>query len=76
MEFAPVKQLRCESSVIPHDDATGENAAQCGAIALPCVDCGRSAGCGQHAVRCNKCGNPVCVSCADGHFCIAPVIIA
>jgi hypothetical protein len=30
MEDAPVKHLRCESSVIPQDAASGENAAQCG----------------------------------------------
>jgi len=76
MEGIPVKHLPCESSVISQDDAMGENAAQCGDIAIPCADCARSAGCKQHAVGCNKCGSPVCESCADGHLCSEPVTVA
>jgi hypothetical protein len=76
MEGVPTKNLRCESSVISQDDALGENAAQCGDIAIRCADCGISAGCKQHAVRCNKCGRPVCESCADGHRCTEPATVA
>jgi hypothetical protein len=36
----PAKQLRCDVSVIPEGDGTGENAIECGAIALACADCG------------------------------------
>jgi Zn finger protein HypA/HybF involved in hydrogenase expression len=57
MGGVPIENLRCESSVISQDDAMGENAAQCGDIAIPCADCGRSAACKQHAVGCNKCGS-------------------
>lgn len=49
----PAQPLRCEVSVIPEDDYTGENAVECGAIALACVDCGESAGCEEHAVICS-----------------------
>ena len=67
----PAKQLRCEVSVIPEGDWTGENAIECGAIALACVDCGDSAGCEEHANMCPNCGKPVCDYCADEHACIA-----
>ena len=40
----PASQLRCETYVSPEGDMTGENAIECGAIALPCADCGDSAG--------------------------------
>ena len=67
----PAKQLRCEVSVIPENDATVENAVECGAIALACTDCGDSARCEEHAVVCAKCGNAVCDFCAEEHSCIA-----
>ncbi len=66
----PAKQLRCEVSVVPENDPTGENAIECGSIALPCIDCGDSAGCEEHAIRCPSCGNPVCDYCATEHACL------
>jgi Zn finger protein HypA/HybF involved in hydrogenase expression len=63
----PAKQLRCEASVIPDNDPTGEQAIERGAIALACADCGDSAGCLEHAVICPKCGSPVCDFCAEDH---------
>src|SRR5690348_14069092 len=38
----PARQLRCETYVVPEDDRTGENAIECGALALACTDCGDS----------------------------------
>ena len=35
----PAKQFRCEVYVVPESDRTGENAIECGAIALACADC-------------------------------------
>jgi hypothetical protein len=46
----PASQLRCETYVSPEGDMTGEKAIECGAIALPCADCGDSAGCVEHAI--------------------------
>ena len=66
----PAKQLRCAASVIPYGDATGENAIECGAVALTCADCGYSAGSEEHAVFCPKCGKPVCDYCAGEHACV------
>ncbi len=63
------KQLRCEMSVIPENDPTGEYAIECGAIALACADCGDSAGCMEHAVICPKCASPICDYCAEEHSC-------
>lgn len=56
------RRLRCEVSVIREGDPTGENAIECGAIALACVNCGGSAGCEEHELSCPKCGKPVCTS--------------
>jgi hypothetical protein len=66
--------LRCELYVVPQNDRTGEKAIECGAVGLPCVDCGQSAGCEEHVVRCPKCGKPVCDYCADEHRCVAKAI--
>lgn len=66
----PARQLRCEAYVIPEGDRTGENAVECGAIALACTDCGDSAGCEEHALMCPRCGKPVCEFCADEHGCV------
>jgi len=63
----PAKQLRCDVSVVPEGDWTGENAVVCGAVALACADCGYSAGCEEHALRCPKCGEPICEGCEDTH---------
>jgi hypothetical protein len=63
--------LRCESYVIPENDPTGENALLCGAIALACAECGDTAGCEEHALRCPRCGKPLCDYCADEHRCVA-----
>jgi hypothetical protein len=51
----PARELRCEVWVIPEGDQTGENAMECRAIALACVDGGESAGSEDHAVRCPRC---------------------
>jgi hypothetical protein len=67
----PAQQLRCEESVIPEGDPTGEDAVECGAVALPCAQCGESAGCHEHAQFCPKCGEAVCVWCEDEHVCLA-----
>jgi len=64
----PARQPRCDVYVIPEGDRTGENAIECGAVALACADCGDSAGCEEHALMCPKCGKPVC---ADEHSCVA-----
>ena len=70
----PARQLRCEVSIIPENDRTGEKAVECRAIALACVDCGESAGCEEHAVKCPRCGKPVCDYCADEHRCVAKAV--
>jgi hypothetical protein len=57
----------CEDD--PNHDPTGENAGECGAVALACADCGDSAGCTEHAQLCPHCGNAVCSHCADEHGC-------
>ena len=44
----------CGTSVAPEPGVT------CGAVALACVDCGRPAGCEQHALLCQNCSKPVC----------------
>jgi len=67
----PAKQLLCEVSVTPENDPTGEHAIECGAIGLPCTECGDSAGCVEHAVICPKCGSPVCDFCAEERACVA-----
>ena len=67
----PAESLRCETYVSPDGDFTGENAIECGAIALACADCGDSAGCEKHAVLCPRCGKPVCEGCAEEHSCFA-----
>ena len=67
----PAKQLRCEATVIPYGDITGENGIECGAIALACADCGDSAGCAEHAQQCPKCGEAICAYCVDEHACIS-----
>jgi len=64
-------QLRCKESVIGEGDNTGESAIECGAVALACADCHKSAGCEEHAQFCPKCGQPVCVWCEDEHGCPA-----
>lgn len=63
--------LRCDVAVIPEGDRTGENAVECGAIALACIECGGSAGCEEHAQLCPKCREPICVYCEDEHVCLA-----
>jgi len=63
----PAKQLRRDVYIVPEGDRTGENAVECGAIALTCADCGDSAGCEEHALICKTCGNLVCDYCADEH---------
>ena len=65
----PAKQLRCENYVIRDGDVTGENAIECGAVALACADCGESAGCEEHGQRCPRCGEALCESCSDRHAC-------
>lgn len=67
----PAKQLRCEVWVIPEGDRTGENAIECGFIALACAECGNSAGCVEHALMCPQCRRAVCDSCAYEHNCAA-----
>jgi hypothetical protein len=65
----PAKRLRCDVYVVPENDRTGENAIECGAIALVCADCGDSAGCEEHAIICPKCGKPLCDYCVDDDAC-------
>src|SRR5256885_13065356 len=65
----PAKQLRCEETLEDGYDPTGENAGECGAVALACADCGDSAGCTEHAQLCPHCGNAVCSHCAEEHGC-------
>jgi len=60
--------------VIPEGDRTGENAIECEVIALPCADCGESAGCEEHAVCCPRCGKPICDYCADEYRCVAKTV--
>src|SRR5690349_21018755 len=67
----PPKDLRCEVHVIPEGDRTGEHAIECRAVALPCTECGESAGCEEHTIHCPRCGKPVCDYCADEHRCVA-----
>jgi len=67
----PVQQFRCEDSIIPVGDATGENAVECGSIALACADCGDNAGCYEHAQFCPICGEAICSGCAAEHPCAA-----
>jgi hypothetical protein len=67
----PASQLRCEAYISPEGDMTGEKAIECGAIALPCADCGDSAGCEEHAILCPKCGKAICEGCANEHGCVA-----
>ncbi len=64
-------QLRCEVYVSSEGDQTGENAIECRAIALACVDCGESAGCVEHALMCQQCRRAVCDCCAYEHSCVA-----
>ena len=53
MERVPVKQLRCESSVIPHDNVTGEKVAQ-RTIAYPMWIAACQQAVASNTVRCNK----------------------
>ena len=66
------RQLRCDVYVVSHNGRTGENAVECGAIALACTECGESAGCEEHSIICPRCGKPVCSYCADDHSCRTP----
>jgi len=66
----PADLLRCEVHVIPEADRTGENAIECRAIVLPCVDCGEFGGCEEQAVACPRYDKPVCDYCADEHRCV------
>lgn len=68
------KQPRCEVYVLPQSDRTGEKAMKCNAMALACEDCGDSAGCEEHALRCPRCGKRVCNCCADAHRCVAKAV--
>jgi len=52
---------------VPKNDLTGENAVECGVIAIASVDCSDVAGCEEHALLCPGCGKPVCEYCADEH---------
>jgi len=63
------KQLRCEEPVSSDYDLADENARECRALAVACVDCGGSAGCAEHAQMCPKCGQAVCAYCEDEHAC-------
>src|SRR5690348_9611467 len=74
-DIAMPAELRCDVYVTFEGDPTGENAVQCNAIALPCADCGESAGCEEHAVRCPRCGKPVCDYCADEHRRVATATV-
>jgi hypothetical protein len=67
----PANQLRCDASVIPENDPTGEHAIECGAIAVLCIDCTGSAGCVEHAFFCGQCGRAVCEGCKEEHACQA-----
>lgn len=55
----PAKQLRCDVWLIPEGDRTGENAIECGFIALACAECGNSAGCVEHELMCPQCRRAV-----------------
>jgi hypothetical protein len=37
---------------VPKNDSAGENAVECGAIAIASVDCSDAAGCEEHALLC------------------------
>jgi hypothetical protein len=64
----PARQLRCGAWIVPERDQTGENAMECAAIAVLCIDCNGPAGCVEHAFFCGHCGRAVCDGCKQHHL--------
>jgi hypothetical protein len=61
--------FRCDASVPVENDPTGENAVTYGTLALTCTDCGAVAGCEEHSLKCQKCGEALCEGCLPDHRC-------